>query len=125
MKYKQGQTLITLLVFIIIFLTITSAAVIMLSSNSVSTDTFQQSIAAKEIAESGIENALLRLLRNPDYTGETLTVGDGNVIITVTGDAVNKIIISKGKLGNFQRIIQTNITYNNGMLNITSWKEIP
>ncbi len=119
-----GQTLVTLLVFVIVAIIITTSAVMITITNSMSADKFQQGIAVKQLAESGIENALLKLLRDPNYASETISVGDGNAIISVTGDINNKTIISEGKSGNFSRKVQTKITYNNDMLVILSWEEI-
>lgn len=119
---KSGQTLVTLLFFMVIALTITSASVIILFVNSVATSTFQDGIFAYHIAESGAENAILRLLRDPNYSGETLTIGDGSATIQVTG-ANTKVITSKARLRNFIRTIEVQASYNNNILTITSWKE--
>ena len=84
MNYKSGQALVTLLVFMIIAVTITSSAVMIIILNSKGSYRFQDGLVAYQIAESGAENAILRLLRNPDYTGETdLAVGEGTASIPV------------------------------------------
>lgn len=125
---QKGQSLVTLLFFMVISITITSAAVIVVLVNSVSASKLEQGVNAYYVAESGTENALLQLLRNPSYAGETLTVGSGNATITVSGGGVNPYtILSVGKIGNFARTIQVVATYNIGTatpLSITSWKEI-
>jgi hypothetical protein len=84
----------------------------------------QQGSIAYEIAESGIENAKLRLLRNPNYAGETLPVGEGSAVILVTNSGGNYTILSKGVTGNFTRQIQVTATYNNNLFVVTSQKEI-
>ena len=88
---KSGQTLVLLLVFVAITITITSAAVAMMIINSQSGSRFELREITYTVAESGAENALLRLLRDPDYTGETLTIEDGTATITVTGSSVKTI----------------------------------
>ena len=123
-RLQAGQSLVTLIVFIMIFMSIFTMSITMMAVNSLATDDFQQGIAARQVTESGIENALLRLLRNPDYSGETLAVGNGSVVITVTGDAYNKTIISVGTLGKFQKKIKATIIYND-VITISSWKEEP
>ncbi len=120
---NSGQTLVSLLFFMIVAITITSASVIVLLVNSLSTNSFQQGNIALDIAQSGIENAMVRLLRNTNYTGETLTVGSGTATVTVTG-ANPKIILSQGKVDNFLRQIQVQATNTNNIFTITSWKEI-
>lgn len=124
-KIKQkGQALVTIIIFMLIASIITSAAVAVVITNSVGSSKFQQGIIAKSIAESGIEEALLQLLRNPNYTGtpvgQPLSVGNGNVVVTVNGT----IITSTGTYKNFIRKIQVNASYNSSnQLVISNWKE--
>lgn len=120
---NSGQATVTLLFFMIIAITITSAAIVLMVNISAATSSFQQGSSVSFIAESGIENAIIRLLRDPLYSGETMDVGDGTAVITVTG--INpKTIISKGRLGNFLRAIQVQASYTDNTLSIISWKEI-
>lgn len=127
-SFQKGQALITLLFFAIIGITITSAAVVMMMVNSISGSKFQQGIVAYHIAESGAENGLLRLLRNPSYTGENdLPIGTGTADITVTGDgsAGNPFIItSSGQIGSFVRNIEIRATYVSNLLTVTSEREV-
>ena len=123
----KGQALITLLFFTVIGVTVTSAAVVMILVNSLSGTKQQQGELAYEVAQSGAENGVLRLLRDPSYTGETLTVGSSSATITATGSGtVNSpyIIVSKGTNGIFLRQIEVRATYINNTLSVTSRKEI-
>ena len=120
---EGGQALITLLFFVLISLTITSAAIIIIIINSISVSRFQEGTLAYYLAESGVENALLRLLRDPNYTGETLTIGTGTAVITVTG--INpKTVVVVSQNGNFKRTVQAQMSYNNGYYTFSNWKEI-
>ena len=121
--FERGQALITLLFFVLISLTITSGAIIIILINSISVSRFQQGTLAYYAAESGVENALLRLLRDPNYAGETLTVGNATVVITVTGSNP-KTVVSVGQNGNFKRTVQAQMTYSNGYYTFSNWKEI-
>ncbi len=121
-KDRSGQTLVTLLVFIVVATAVTSTAVAVLINTTRSSSIIGQSITATQIADSGAENALLRLLRNPNYTGETLTVGNGTATITVSGSNP-KTINSIGKIGDFQKTVQVIVTYNNTM-SVTSWNYV-
>ncbi len=126
-KITRGQALITLLFFTVIGVTVTSAAVIMILVNSLSGEKLQQGEMAYDIAQSGAENGLLRLLRDPSYTGETLPVGSGDAVITVTGYGTSSspyIIISKGTIGEFMREIQITATYQNDLLTVDSQEEV-
>ena len=121
-KCQGGQALITLLFFVLISLTITTGAIIIIIANSISVGKFQEGTLAYYAAESGVENALLRVLRDSNYAGETLTIGTSSVVITVTGNP--KIVVSTGQNGNFKRTIQAQMNYDNGYYTFSSWKEI-
>lgn len=126
---QKGQALITLLVFMIIGLTITSAAIVMILVNSTSGARQQQGELAYQIAQSGVENAKLRVLRTPppQYTGETLPVGNGQAVIIVTGSgtvADPYVILSKGELGSFIRQVEVRARYQDNLFQITSEQEV-
>lgn len=121
--YQNGQTLVILLVYMIIAVTITSAAVVMVLNSSTGTGKVHQGATAFDIAESGAENAILKLLRDRNYAGETLDIGNGQAEVTVTGTNP-KTIISTGTLNNFSRSVRVLVNINNGELTVTSWKEI-
>ena len=129
-KYKRGDTMITLLVFIVVAVTITTSATMIIVNNSLNASKLEQGEMALHIAESGAENALLRLIRDPSYTGaaDTLQFTDGTATTVVTSGATTKTVVSTGKVGNFTRKIQVNVGYNNsnGIIAITPpWQEIP
>ena len=107
----------------IIAITLSTTAVAVMVSNSLSVTRSEQNAQALEIAEAGAENALVRLLRSTNYTGETLAVGDGSVTVTVNGTNT-KTITSVGTIANFSRTIQVVITMTNGVLAVTSWSEL-
>jgi len=121
-KYSQGQALVSLLVFSVIAMAIISAATVLIVNSMYGTTSLERGSIAKQIAESGAENAILRLLRDPGYTGETLPVGDGTATITVSG-ANPRVITSQGRSGDYLRTVQITADYTN-ILNIISWKEI-
>lgn len=122
---KAGSTLVTLLTFIVVATTVTTAASMVIMNNTLNASKFEQGQAALYVAESGAENALLRLLRNPTYTGEVLQIGDGTATITVTTSGSNKTIVSIGEINNFRRKIQINAGYSSGILAITPpWQEV-
>lgn len=120
---NSGQSLVSLLFFMIVAVTVASASAIILLVNSLSTASFQEGLAAFAVAESGAENAILRLLRDPAYSGESVVLEKGTAQISVSGSNP-KIVNSIGRSGNFQRQIQINIVINNGVYSTTSWKEI-
>lgn len=119
---QSGQALTVLLFFVVITLIITSATVILVILNSTGASKYEQSNMAYDVAEAGIENALMRLLRDPAYTGETLTVDSGVATISVNG--TNPVIItSTGIFNNFRRQIRV-VADTNSILSIGSWTEV-
>lgn len=122
-KFQSGQALITLIFFVLIAITITSGAIIMIAVNSTSLGKLQEGNISYDAAEAGIENAFLRLLRDPNYTGETLTIDSTTVTITVSGSSPNYTITVVGT-GNFKRTVQVKMTYTSGYYTFSDWKEI-
>ena len=121
--YNQGQTIITLLIFMVVAITVTSASIILGISNSQATSKQELGLMTYQIAESGMENTLLMLLRNPAYSGETLTVGSGTAISTVSG-SLQKIATTEGRMNSYVKKIEVIVDYSNNTMNIVSWKEI-
>ena len=119
-KNTQGQALLTFLIFVLISLTITSAASVVSLINSQSSQKIEQGTITAQAAESGVENALLRLLRDPSYSGETLSIGTSTVVVTISGSTITSVATN----GNFKRQIQVITSYTNNVLTITSWKEL-
>lgn len=125
-QLKAGETLVTLLVFMVVAITVTTSAAMIVLNNSLNASKFEVGQEASYTAESGIEDALLRLLRDPSFSGETLTVGNGTATVSVTGTPTTRVITSVGKNNSFSRKIQLNAGYNNGRLVITPpWQEVP
>lgn len=120
---QAGSVLITLLIFVVVSLIIVSSAVLLVVDSTVITTNQQIGTTAISIAESGAENAILRLLRDPSYTGETLTVGTGTAVITVAGSSPI-IVRSVGSLGDFERTVEVQLLRQNGVLTVDSWQEV-
>lgn len=120
---NTGSMLISLMIFVVVSLTIVSAAVLLVVDNTVTVSNQQIGTTAYSVAESGVENALLRLLRNPSYTGEVISVGDGQAAVTVTGTSP-LVITSVGTVGSFERTLQVTATRVNGVLTVTDWNEM-
>lgn len=121
--FKSGQALVLLIVVMVVGTVITSAAVIFAIVNLKAASNLQSGEEAYAIAESGAENAILRLVRNPAYSGETLTVGSGEAVITVSGSG-SLTIVSEGVLGNFRRKVEVTGSYVNNIFTVSAWREI-
>ncbi|HUD19364.1 MAG TPA: hypothetical protein VMR81_02905 [Patescibacteria group bacterium] len=120
---SNGQALVVLLFYMIIAITIATTAVAVVVSNSLSVTRSEDGIVAMDIAETGGENAIIRLLRDTNYTGETLAIGDGSAVATVSG-TTTKTITSMGTVNGSSRTVQIVATLTNGVLTVTSWQEL-
>ncbi len=120
---QQGLTMITLLIFMAVAVTTITATVIIILVNTSTAQKIQDATTAREIAESGAENALLRLIRNPAYTGETFTIGEGTATSTVSTSGSTYTIVSTGTLRKSVRTIQVVSQYTTSM-QIISWSDI-
>jgi len=121
---KKAQTLITLLIFIMVAITIATTSVSIIISNAQNTAGTGQSIEAYYAAEAGIENAALQLLRNTEYVGEIIQISSYvSTEINVSHNGYY-IITSKGKSGVYTRVIQAKLDYTDNVLTIISWQEL-
>lgn len=123
LNLKQGQALVVLIVFVAIATIIISSAVVVMIANSRLASDQTLSVSAFSAAEAGVNEAVLSLLRNPNYTGGTLTVGSAVATITVSGSPT-VTIVSKGVAGSFVKKVQVTGTYTGNAFAISSWSEI-
>lgn len=121
---SAGQTLIALLIFMILAIGITTASAVITIINTRANDSYVHGATALQYAEAGIENALLRLERDPSYSGETLTLPTGNATVTVTGSGT-KTIVSVGVSGAAKRTVTATASYSGDTITLTSWSETP
>lgn len=119
---SSGHILITLLIVMVVGTIISASAVSWAIDNTLGNSQTQQGLAVLMAAESGIENAMLALLRDPNYTGEVFTVGGATTTITVSGNG-EKTIISQSAKDNFSRKLEVTVIFTDNALTITSWKE--
>lgn len=126
---QRGQALITLLFFMIIGITLITAASLVILGNIASTTSSEQGTVAYFDAESGVEDALLLLLRYPPnsaspYTGGTTTYPDGQATVTVSSGSNTITITSVGIYLNATRKVQVQENNTSSGWKITSWNEI-
>lgn len=122
-QHQGGQALVTLLIFTAMAITITTTGAVLLITNLRGTTSTVASYDAYMVAESGVENALMQLLRNPNYSGETLTINNGTATITVEGDNP-KIVTAVGRAHGFQRTVEAQVNDTLGMLEVLNWQEV-
>lgn len=116
--------LITLLVFIMVALSIAATSVSIIMTNAQSTQSTGQSMEAYYAAETGIENASLQLLRNPDYTGETVYINERVSTVIDATHSAQYVVTATGRSGIFTRKIQAILDYTDNVLSVISWQEL-
>ncbi|MBI2442795.1 MAG: hypothetical protein HYV40_02715 [Candidatus Levybacteria bacterium] len=122
--HLKGQSLVTILIVVIIAMTLAAGAIMLTVTNTIASSAYSLGNEAYYVAESGAENAVIRLLRDKSYSGETLAVGENTATVTVSGSDPY-VIVSSGRAGNFVRKVQVTLGYPDSIMTITSWKEIP
>ncbi len=117
---QKGQTLVVLLVLVAFVMVVMTSAVAVNITLSGSTLITADANTATLSAESGLENGLMRILRDPSYTGEALTVGTSTVTIAVTG--TNPYTISSTALsGQSRRTVTATAQFVGGVMSVTNW----
>ncbi len=124
MKNQTGQALVTLLVFVTVATTVIAAAAAITIINLQTGSKFFLGDNALDVAESGAEEALTRLQRDPSYIGDgDFPVGNYSAVITVTG--TNPVTVtSVGTVDQIKRTVQVVVSSTNGQYTVTSWQEI-
>ncbi len=123
LRKQEGQTLVTLLVFSVMAISVAAASVAIMINTSRATHITESRVRVMGAAESGIENAILRLIRNPSYSGETLILDDNTITITVTGTDT-KTIQATAANGLFRHTIEATASYIDNRLTVTSWNTV-
>lgn len=124
---SQGQALIIVIFGIALAISVISGSVITavtLGKNARLTLDSQQATYA---AETGLENALLKLIRNPNACNgsDSLTIGNSAVTINYTSSLPNCTISASATLGTVLKKIEVIATETNGKLTYCCWKEVP
>ena len=117
--------MITVLYVMVVGLLITTGAAYALISNTQQATSYELGTLAYAAAENGIENAILRFVRNPAYTGETFTIGTNQYATVTVSTASGILVTSVGSYGATDRRVEATMHYNGGILVIDSWKEVP
>lgn len=122
----KGQALIGVLAIIAISTVLVTSLMINSLISSDSSLKRRQSSQMINNADSYMQDAIIKLSRNLDYIGETLTVGGNQVIIEITGDNPKTVIVkSINSSGDILRKLQTQISFNSdGVYTIDNWQEI-
>lgn len=122
---EKGQILVSILIIMAVA-TLAFASAIVAASLSKVAATSTQSDQIYNLAETGAEEALIKLLRNPGYSGETMTVDGVTIKITVSAPLLSeRLIRSEASRENLKRIVEVSGQFSDNILTIDSWGEVP
>lgn len=128
-KHNQtGQTIIALLIFMMLAILITTSAVTMTVINTQSNNQTNYGELARQAAETGAENALLQLERDPTYVGETMNINSTTTATITVSGTTTRTITSVGALtgiGSFKRTVVVTASYTGNVFSVNSWVETP
>ncbi len=122
-KLPSGQALLPLLIVMIIVLGLGTAAIELAIGNLIIDRYRQDEVLGYYSTQSALENALLRLLRNPNYTGESLQINGASCTITVSGSAPYRLVVVCDN-GRWVRKIQAFANFSAGIMAVTQVREI-
>lgn len=126
MKKRQsanGFSLIAVLVVCMfsIFVITTAVALILSASQSVTDKVASES--AVSLAESAAEDAILKLLRNPQYTGGMFALAGGQAVVSITNQPDSPVVAVIATNAGIRRELTIHLQRIDGSLEIQSWKE--
>ena len=128
LEYKNGFALVTVIVFSAVAMLIITAGVSLSLITTQSNQAFNAGQRALALAEAGAEEAILKLIRNPEYTGETigadvLNIDGGTAIINISDNAGIKVITVDGQVVGAKRWVVVEVDDSSGMMVVNSWQE--
>lgn len=122
---QDGQVLVSILIIIAVAVLATSTAVVA-SSLSRTTGVSITSDKLLYAAESGAEEAIVKLLRDPTYSGESVNINGVSVNIDIISPTPSeRVITSKATQDNLIRKVAVSAEFVNNILTVNSWRQIP
>ena len=123
LQKSGGQILTSVIVFVAFGLSVIALSAILTIINLQNSMKNIESLNCLSFAESGVEEALLNLLRDPSYTGGTFSVDSAEVIVTVSTNASVSTINSKAIYNGLRRWVVATASIENMELSLLSWSE--
>ncbi len=122
---NSGQAVVTVLFVVVIGMLVTTGAVMTLLNAYQSLTNQELGREAFAAAEAGVENGMLRLLRDTSYTGETITFPGGKTAVVTVVQSPDIVMVSTGTVNNVSRKIQVNAHITDMNIIVDTWREIP
>ncbi|MFH0805067.1 MAG: hypothetical protein V1916_02635, partial [Patescibacteria group bacterium] len=84
----------------------------------------QQGGEAFAAADSCLQEAYVRLRRDPNFAAGSLNVGGSSCTITVVAAGSDRTITSTGTTGSISRRLESRITLSAGVVQVQYWKAL-
>lgn len=120
---KKGQALLIVILLSAIVLTIGMVTSSLSVANLQETIIFKEGVKTYFLAESALENGLIRLLRNPQYSGESLQLEGVPCIIEVSQEPVQ--VRAWCDTGQVIRRLEADVSFIDGQMQVSQFREIP
>ncbi len=120
---KNGQALLIVILLSAIVLTLSLVTSSLSVANLQETIIFKEGIKTYFLTESALENGLLRLLRYPQYSGESLQLEGIPCIIEVTQEPLK--VRAWCDTGKVIRRLETDVSFIDGQMQVSQIKEVP
>lgn len=75
------------------------------------------------LADGCMENAMQRIRFDVNYTGETLNIGAGSCIISVSANGNNRTIVVNATSGIYSQGLTVDLALSGNVITINSWQE--
>jgi len=128
MKNQTGFIAFTsLIVIAAVALAISTSVALMGIDSAKGSLSLSKSQETSAIAKSCLEEALVRLRDDTNYSGGNLSVGNGSCTVTVSGTGADRTITSVGTIAGpptYIKTIQVVIKKAGGSINVLSWQEL-
>ncbi|HOZ55829.1 MAG: hypothetical protein BWY51_00637 [Parcubacteria group bacterium ADurb.Bin316] len=123
-RQQKGVAMLLLVVVLTASFLIVASSILFLGLGELDMGyTYQCGEEAFALADGCMEEVLIRLKMDNNYSGGNLDLGSGNCIINISGDATYKIISAVSVVKNCSQGIEANISLAGDILTINTWRE--
>ena len=125
-KFQKGQALIMVVLVGLIALIVVVSATTAVVSELKRTILTSRGVSQYHITYGALENAFMQLLRNPNYTGETVTLDGSVCTITATAGSTKTVTtVCVSADGRYVRKLGATVIFSAGTMDVSGISEVP
>jgi hypothetical protein len=122
-NYCRGQALLPVVILMALVVILGTSLFNQSIGGLLVTSYFQEGESTLMATEGAMENGLMRLLRNPAYTGESLQIGNISCTINTSGSAPT-IVVANCNSGRTIRKLRAEVDFTSGLMEVSNLREI-